>query len=92
MWNKETKKLASSKCDSDYKGNHYWQEIGIIDNCKQVYKCIQCQKCITEPLQWLKKENELKERAKKALSGGSEPYRKKRKYVRKAEYEEKVRT
>ncbi len=43
------------KCNSDYRGNHCWERIGIWRNEYIVYKCSQCRKCVYEDIVPLKK-------------------------------------
>ena len=43
---------SKTYCLKDYKNNHCWQSIGVITNesgiIREVFKCSQCQKIITE--------------------------------------------
>lgn len=51
------KDLRDTKCEKDYKSRHYWESIGVIGirPIYQVFKCTQCQKCVTVELDMLVK-------------------------------------
>ena len=56
-------KPKEPRCDKDYKKNHHWESIGIVDNQSklhdifvrnyQVWKCTQCKKIKYEELKEL---------------------------------------
>lgn len=48
-------KESKTHCLKDYKNRHYWESIGVITSqagvIRQVFKCSQCGKIITEKLE-----------------------------------------
>ena len=56
MKDKISNELWNSKCEKDNKSEHFWERIGIIENCSDInliWRCSQCKKCISEPLSFL---------------------------------------
>lgn len=53
----KTKRAMNTVCEKDYKGNHYWEKIGVDrDRAGVRYlirQCSQCGKCISEELDFI---------------------------------------
>jgi len=49
---KITTELWNSKCEKDSKGNHRFEQIGVIESYDMglMWRCSQCKKCLIEPL------------------------------------------
>ena len=62
MENKIVEELWHSKCERDSKNRHFWQKLGVIEesagDVNLIWRCSQCQKCISEPLLFLEIEEE----------------------------------
>jgi hypothetical protein len=54
----QAEQLMGSKCEKDYKGHHYWEKLGVLWNRAGsvflMWRCSQCQKCVSEELEFLK--------------------------------------
>lgn len=60
--------LWNSKCEKDYKNEHFWERMGVIfvnGESYIVWKCSQCQKCVYEELEFLKTKNKKLSEEKK---------------------------
>ena len=50
------------KCESDYKGTHFWRRIGIYRDDYILYQCQQCRKSVCEKIQPLNNEGKNEKR------------------------------